>query len=738
MIVLREYQETAVEDLTSKMVSLLQKETNKKLVFRAPTGSGKTIIVAESLKKLVTEKNPGALSFIWAAPRKLHVQSKEKLDSYYYDNKALRCSFFEDLQDKTISENEILFLNWESINKEDNIFIRESEQDFNLSTVLQNTRDQGRQVILIIDESHFTAKTETSQGLINMIQPIVTLEVSATPSFIGDEQVTVQREDVIKDEMIKRYVAINPGLKNNIVNRSADTVTVSSALPESTNEFIIGEALNKREYLAGGLKELGSKVNPLLLIQLPDRKSGLDDFKEEIVGILRDRHSITVENGRLAIYLSEDKQNLDTISMTDDQAEVMIFKQAIALGWDCPRAYILLMLREMHSDVFTIQTVGRIMRMPEFKYYPEEDLNVGYIYTNLSDFSIQGQDALGYLVSQNSKRKNIYVSLDLPSAHLKRFREETRLAPKYIEHFLKAAQETKLKDSLDINVAETYRTVVSNGIIHDIDKTSAYSASAGEKAYLKQTEVEIQREFDLFIIEALKPLFPEARSVSRVKSAIYAYFQNTYPLQFAYGDINVQKIVLAESGQKKFKSTISLAKELYFSEVGKDKNQIISDEKWNVPPALNYSDDYIETQVNLCLVEPFYQKSNASSVEKQFVPYLDSENKEIEWWYKNGEGDAQHFAIPYEEHGEPHAFYVDWIVKYKDGRIGLWDTKFGFTAEMAKAKAKGLNQYIKEQNSNGQNLFGGIVLPHLGSWRYNDNEIYEYDENNLKSWKLLS
>lgn len=116
----------------------------------------------------------------------------------------MRCSYFEDLTDKQIGENEILFLNWESINKADNIYIRDNENEFNLSRVIENTIDQGRIVVLIIDESHFAAKTETSQELIQMIQPKISVEVSATPHIRGDEQITVHREKVIEQEMIKK------------------------------------------------------------------------------------------------------------------------------------------------------------------------------------------------------------------------------------------------------------------------------------------------------------------------------------------------------------------------------------------------------------------------------------------------------------------------------------------------------------------------------------------------------
>jgi len=76
-------------------------------------------------------------------------------------------------------------------------------------------------------------------------------------------------------------------------------------------------------------------------------------------------------------------------------------------------------------------------------------------------------------------------------------------------------------------------------------------------------------------------------------------------------------------------------------------------------------------------------------------------------------------------------------VKYKDGRLALFDTKSGITAETAKSKPEGIYQYIKEQNAKGKNLFGGIVIKHSGSWRYNNKAIYDYSLDNLKSWQFL-
>ena len=364
------YKSKAVKQLLEKANDILESNGNDNIIFKAPTGSGKTIIMAEFLLRFVSERTDHkTFSFIWAAPRKLHIQSKEKLENFYKENRVIECSNIEELTDKKIFENEVLFLNWESINKKDNVFVRENENDFNLTSIVNNTFEDGREIILIIDESHHTASAENTRGLIDIMKPKITIEVSATPHIDSDNIVKVKFEDVVKEGMIKENVSLNPDLKEEKLEG------------EGSDEFILKEAIKKREELKKHFEKIGKEnINPLLLIQLPDSSSiDFTNKKDEIETLLAKKFDITTDNGRLAVYLSEDKRNLENISKNDNEVEVLLFKQAIALGWDCPRAYILVLFREWHSENFSIQTVGRIMRMPEIMRYNIEELDKGYV-----------------------------------------------------------------------------------------------------------------------------------------------------------------------------------------------------------------------------------------------------------------------------------------------------------------------------------------------------------------------
>lgn len=383
------YQQKAVEELVNKTIDLLGLSGNRHtLVFKSPTGSGKTVMASEMLTRLTHElaERPDApcteVAYIWIAPNKLHEQSYFKMKNYFTENCVLRPVFYDELDhsaDGYIKPGEILFVNWESINKDKNIITRETENSASLYEITRRTQDDNNiPIVLVIDEEHmFGSKSaKKSEKVLATIQPKVEIRVSATTLTNGEQQVNVPREKVIEEEMIKRNIVLNPAL---------DFKSPHGSL----NQHLIWLALQKRQELADAYKALGVEINPLLLIQLPNdnsEKLTADDtkVKDEVITTL-DAYGINTANGKLAIWLSGEKtENLDVIDRPNDPTEVLLFKQAIALGWDCPRAAVLLIFRKIESFQFGVQTVGRILRMPEQKHYTDQRLNQGYVFTNLS------------------------------------------------------------------------------------------------------------------------------------------------------------------------------------------------------------------------------------------------------------------------------------------------------------------------------------------------------------------
>jgi type III restriction enzyme len=687
-------------------------------------------MMAEFLKKLVKDrKDQRKFSFIWISVRRLHDQSKDKLERCYENNRLLKCSYFEDLEDKKIGENEILFINWDSINKKDiNIYVRENEQDNNLNSIIKNTKEDGREIILVIDESHHTAGSEKSRELIEVIGPKITIEVSATPHLTENVSgiVKVNLSEVKEEEMIKTEISVNPEFID---------IKIGS---QSADELVIGQALKKREESAKMYKREDSKVNPLVLIQLPDKREGMEDKKEEIVKILKNKFDVTEENGKLAIWLSEDKSDtLPNIEKMDNEVEVLIFKQAIALGWDCPRASILVIFRESKSFVFTIQTIGRIMRMPELKHYTQEpELNKGFVFTNLPNIEITEEYAKDYVTIYESKRRNekIYKNIELNSVYLKRQRERTRLSGEFVKIFVELAAKTRLKDKITLKPSKIVSPVIADGKIIDIDKIGEIEHKG--TIDIRLTEKELKKRWDSFISANCTPFAP-ADSSDRMKTALYQFFNKEFKLE-KY-DPKVQKIILGKENVQAFVDAINLAKEQYKTKVVdqfREKREVQPVSKWEVPIIISYNSKYKQTEHEKSIMKPLYIRT-PSEPEKKFMELLDKSNK-IKWWFRNGEGEIKYFAILYEdENGFERAFYADFIVMFKDGKIGLFDTKSGMTAKDAMPRAEGLQKYIKAENKKDKKLWGGIVIYVNRTWRYNDEEKYHYDPNNLSNWKIL-
>lgn len=729
-----------MDELRDKANNLFKKEGPRILVLKAPTGSGKTLMMAEWMMRLCdpySRADGRTFSFIWIAVNKLHDQSHDTLKKFYeLKGSGLRCSYFDELEDRHIRQNEILFLNWASINNEDKVIVRANERDNNLSAVVERTKEAGRTIILIIDESHHTAKSENSLAIIKNLDPKITIEVSATPQIADlDEKVTVEIEDVRAEEMIKKEIVINTGFEDYIIDKRKNDQTA--------DELVLQAALQKRLDLKKKFEAEGSSVNPLLLIQLPDTKQGMPDKREEVEEVLA-KLGYTRKNGRLAVYLSDkdNKVNLENIEKNESEVDVLIFKQAIALGWDCPRAAILVLFRQWKEETmtFSIQTLGRVMRMPEHKHYKDNDLNIAYLFTSLSDINTRiVEGASSGIRPLTSYRRKDYKNIDLESYHSKRFREETRLSADFLPVFLEAAKDKNFPQKITMKTVPTH-------IIKDVSVVNPDLEIINIEAKtfpMPKTEGELQFEFDMFVRGNLAPFFPYERSIKRINDSIYTAFgarrnEDEWP--------KIQAFILADEAKsaeirQKVIDTINKAKEDYIRIVGKGKREMVkNDDLWNVPSTINYEKSFAEQDYKKSIMQPYYAHGRGnqpglfedSDVEVKFIEHLEKSSKVV-WWFRNGSQDGTYFAVPYTEHGEEKLFYVDFIVMTKDGKIGLFDTKGGLTAETAGPRAEGLAKYLAKDKK----LWGGIVIHDKKSWRYHPGKNYEYNSKDLKGWDFL-
>jgi type III restriction enzyme len=756
MIVLKKYQQEAVETLTATTYKLLQKPGGRlPLIFKAPTGAGKTVMMAALLNKLgeelpeKLELSKRKISYIWIAPNKLYIQSYSAIKNFFAEWRSIKPVFYEDITGTALQPNEVLFVNWESINKEKNLMVRDNEQGKSLFNYVNQAKLEDTEIVVIIDEEHMFASARTAKRAAEVLLKIyakVEIRVSATPVTESDYKVVVEREDVIRQEMIKEGIVLNPAL---------DKYTQEGG--KSLDIVLLDISLQKRNELLASYQKLNEKINPLLLIQLPNDSSEdntVDDQKyiDTVLHYLDAKHGITVKNNRLAVWLSGRKENLEGIEEPDNMTEVLLFKQAIALGWDCPRAGVLLIFRELKSTTFTIQTVGRILRMPQQKHYPDSLLNYGYVYTNLSKDTIQiVKDDMSYMTMNRAIRKPDYEPVQLSSSFINTQLVRNRLGSTFRKALYQTAEKLwgVTRDLEDTSIHERNRKIVAGRFV-DLD-VKKIEISIPENVNLTgDLEIQSVTETARFA-KTQDELNILLRQFCRSQVGAFAVVDSTPVLEMAlklffeeylgFNEYEATKILLHSNNQPAFIELIDKALE-YYNEMQEAKAKAATREvvnyTWDVPAERIYNELYDEQPKPTHVLEPFYQLVKVSKPEKLFADFLESKKESLKWWYKNGESAKEHFAVPYIDYlGKQSLFYVDFVVLAKNKVTCLFDTKTaGSDAANAPLKHNALVDFIAERTKAGKPTMGGIIIPKEVSgnvmWQYCRNKIK--DTVDLKGW----
>lgn len=762
------YQQKAVKELVEKTVDLLRLDGNRHpLIFKAPTGAGKTVMASEMLATLYEELQTRSdlpfqdVAYIWIAPNKLHEQSYFKMKNFFTETRLLRAVMYDELDhcDGVIKPGEILFVNWASINSDKNIMVRDGEQNRSLFNITDRTKENGTPIVIIIDEEHlFWSKTaDQSKKVLERINAKVEIRISATPKTQSFNIVNIPRQVVVQEEMIKEGVVLNPDVSKGYNNEV------------ELNCHLIKKALEKRKQVAEAYKKLGVNINPLLLIQLPndttDTMSSEDEtIAQQVRAYLKVSQGIDEENGKLAVWLSKEKSNLPGLEKNDCLTEVLLFKQAIALGWDCPRAAVLLIFRKLTSETFTVQTVGRILRMPEQKFYTNPLLNKGYVYTNISKDQIQivaeDMDYLHVSMLQAVRRENLQNVALTSSYEVRLSSDRNRLGPDFKKVLMDVFKEEwlmELQPSLfsmfdfqeeaeegasqefdgETSAAKNRRIAQSRGIRFDVKNVNidiptdvffqneVGLVDVGEKFKYARTAGEVNRVYVDFCRSLLSG-FERSHSTDVLANYLVEGIEELFEIF----ETDAKKIVLYHTNKPQFTNILTRAlaryKKMLEERQHNAKQRGFKQYKWEIPEDRLYKEDthHIVENVKEHALMPFIELTSASNPEQRFAAFLESNDQYIDWWYKNGDEGKQHYSIPYiKSNGDNALFYVDFIVRAKNGQVFLFDTKTEGSDPEAPNKHNALIDYINREENSPLNLKGGVIIEKNDNWYYSPFKI---------------
>lgn len=751
---LKEYQRDAVDELKELFELYLKSQTRKEIVFKAPTGSGKTFMASSLMEELASENSDINFCIMWACPGKgeLHKQSFDNVKKYLGGNPV--CSLLEEDffgSRKYIKNHEIVFINWEKLIQKDketekwaNNLMKDQEGQ-NFIDVIEQTRRNGTKVILIIDESHIgkSVKTRIQEFINTIICPNIVLEMSATP-LNEHIDVVIEPQKVIDEGMIKEDVIVNEGISKE-----------DRSMEDTDSELLVLEkGYLKREELKKEYESIGSSVNPLVLIQIPNVDEG--ESKKLVIKDFLRKKGITEDNGELKFWC-DDKGYFDKkkIKNLDDNTEYLVFKTAVATGWDCPRAQILIKFREGKSETFEVQTIGRILRTAEAKSYNNALLDNAYIFTNIKEFDTKSESynpnriktefsyfAKPYdkfMIWEQTQLKSFYRSRqgDYNSADsnytaffLKSFMKFFELTDedKLLYPFVMAEKFESKGMNLSIKANDTLLEETTLGV-KDIEKEQSIS---GDQVNVMMAENDVQAQYYALIKENLNGL-AYVRSKSPINSAIidaFMTFYNVFPRSERVSSI--QRIVV--NNKNIFAEILDESTREFREMLQENAGKKGEHYDFKIEDKRGYSTDtHVTIRATKSLYQPLFvlknQNGNVNYLEKDFLNYLD-EQEQVIWYWENGpELMRINFGISY--NNGMNTFQPDFIVKFADGTVGIFDTKaIDQRIEDTKIKQEALFNYLYNMNLNrgyAPKVIGGIVIK-------TGTQFYLFEEKNYHAY----
>jgi len=755
MFALKPFQETAVSNLKNEFLSLWKlPNQNIPLVFKSPTGSGKTIMLAQFLRDIVSDPRfeGNDVAFVWFSfSEDSYEQSKKKLFEYYGGASELDLIDLNDLSRGKLNKNNVFFINWQKIKgktKDSRKLRRENEQGLTFDNLINETHEDGRKIVVIIDEEHIGADTELALEVIDgLIKPKITLRISATPKYIPTRADTAGYVEVKRNEVVEAGL-----IKEKIIFQTEDDLSQKGFKKLDQDEILLELAFNKRKELIELYKDLKMEVNPLVLIQLPNddqatKETGGTTKQAIVLEYLKHKG---VKESEIAVWLSQDKVNLDDVEKNISPISFLLFKQAAATGWDCPRAGVLVMFREIKNPTFAIQTVGRILRMPFGTHFAHPELNLGYLYTNYKRNEVLAEYAKSKTenrpaINASYRKKNI-KPVKLESVFMTRA-DYNDLGDSFQETFKKVADKKLNLKNLDLKPKLTNGLIV--GVeIDDYDNFTKELFDEGGSHDQEMSRHDLERLYNLICFKIIAKQtdenrkFAPERSWGKLKTALNIWLIN----KLGASRIDAYKIIVNDlvSPAGALAPIIGDALLAYRpvreQEVNKKSAHAKRVEKIEIPrEALFFTDQYEALEVKKSVMEPFWiEKGMFGGVnEKAFVEFLESpKNKGVVWWYKNGNSGSEYFSISYYNHDEnkEKLFYPDWIIQSKDA-IYILDTKAGITAESndTRYKAEALQAWLKGKKG----FDGGIVVQDgPNGWKINRNTKYSFDSS-MKGWEVF-
>ncbi len=411
------FQKRALSELRMKSAEALyryKRMHSKQVVsFTAPTGAGKTIIMAALIESIffgdeVYPEQPEAI-IVWLSDSpQLNEQSKDKIDLKADKIRIGQCVTVQDdsFDQEMFNDGHIYFLNTQKLGKSSNLTKHTDNRQYTIWETLANTaRDKSDHLYFIIDEAHRGMQGREAGRATTIMQKFlkgspsdgieampVVIGMSATSArfnalvqgIASDTQyVVVTTDEVRASGLLKERIVISYPEEN---SGNKDMAVLQAAADEWKDKWDHWYQYCYEQHYA--------YVNPVLVIQVQNATASsisatdLDDCVakiEERAGIQFQEGEVVHTFGDANVVIKINGLNVPYVAPSaiaeDKRIRVVFFKESLSTGWDCPRAETMMSFRHATDATYIAQLLGRMIRTPMHMHIQvDETLNDVHLY----------------------------------------------------------------------------------------------------------------------------------------------------------------------------------------------------------------------------------------------------------------------------------------------------------------------------------------------------------------------
>lgn len=369
---------------------------NQVVSFTAPTGAGKTIIMASLIEDIFFGseqylEQPDAI-FVWLSDSpELNMQSKEKIDTKSDKIRINQCVVISDdnFDRETLEEGHIYFLNTQKLSKASNLTQHSDNRQYTIWETLSNTiYDKADKLYFIIDEAHRGMRGNEAGRATTIMQKFVLGSendgLPPVPVVIGMSATIERFNQLVKNSTAtNRPVRVSPEevrssglLKDRVIiyyPQNASEQKDIAVLQAATDEWLLKcqhwDTFCREQHhwqvkpvfvvqvLNGSGDSISETSLEVCLAKIEERSGKMFEIGE-VVHAFGDTKGIITINGLEVPYMEPSR------IQDNKQVRVVFFKETLSTGWDCPRAETMMSFRRYVDSTAIAQLLGRMVRTP--------------------------------------------------------------------------------------------------------------------------------------------------------------------------------------------------------------------------------------------------------------------------------------------------------------------------------------------------------------------------------------